>query len=166
MSTYDVKNLDCTNKRKNLLLAHIPGSFPRGKIVNGEQMEQWPTIHRQVHPQGSLIEAEKCSHGIGWQQNANERVPHNLIIECMKMHKMSCKTINLISNAIGKWIVELSTAGRTSAEENILRIILEGSPISPMLFVIKAIALNYEFIKCMEDTNLSNHNKRLFLFCT
>ena len=74
--------------------------------------------------------------------------------------------MNLISNVMENWNVELIARGQTLAEVKIQRGILKGDKILPLLFVIAMKSLKYVLKKYTKASNLQNHKKRLITLCT
>ena len=53
------------------------------------------------------------------------------------------------------WRVELTAGGKSLAEAKIQRGIFQGDALSPLLFVIAMMPLNYKFRKCSGGYKLS-----------
>ena len=75
-------------------------------------------------------------------------VPRSWIINSLKMYKISDEVINLIDKTIKTWRVELTAGGRRLAEAKIQRGIFQGDALSPLLFIIAIMPLNYILRKC------------------
>ena len=89
-------------------------------------------------------------------------VPHNWIINSLKIYKISDEVINLIDKIMNTWRVEL-TAGRRLAEAKIQRGIFQGDVLSPLLFMIAMMSLNHILRKCTAGTNLVDRMKKLII---
>ena len=70
-------------------------------------------------------------------------VPQNWIINCLKMYKISDEIINFIEKIIKTRRVELTTGGTNLVAAKIRRGIFQGDALSPFLFVIAMMSLNY-----------------------
>ena len=70
------------------------------------------------------------------------------IVNCLKMYKISDEVINFIEETMKTWRVELKTGGKRLAEAKIQRSIFQGDALSPSLFVIAMMPLNYIIRKC------------------
>ena len=75
-------------------------------------------------------------------------VPQSWIIKCLKMYKILHEVINFIGKTMKTWRVELTAGGRILAETNIQRSIFQGDALSPLLFIIAMMPLNYIHRKC------------------
>ena len=71
------------------------------------------------------------------------------------MFKISDEVINFIEKTIKTWIVELTAGGKSSAEAKIQRVVFQGDALSPLLFLIAMMPLNYIFKKCTAGFNIS-----------
>ena len=49
-------------------------------------------------------------------RKAYDMVPHTLILECLKMYKISNNIINFIEKAMENWRVQLKAGGQSLAE--------------------------------------------------
>ena len=76
-------------------------------------------------------------------------VPQSWILHCLKMYKISYKIIEIIEQTMQTWRVELTTGGRSLAETKIQREIFQGDALSPLLFLIAMMPLNYILRKCI-----------------
>ena len=89
-------------------------------------------------------------------------VPKSWIINSLKMYKISHETIILIEKKNKKnWRVELTAGGKNLAETKILRGILQGDALSPLLFIIAMMPLNHKLRKCTAGsiTNIRGWHK-------
>ena len=71
------------------------------------------------------------------------------------MYKISHEVINFIEKTMKTWRVELTAEERSVAESNIQRGIFQGDALSPLLFIIAMILLNYILRKCTAAYKLS-----------
>ena len=70
MPTYDVENINGTNKERDLFLANKPWIVPWW-IERMQQTLQRPrrtTLHWSAHPQQKQDQTEKFSYGLDWIQ--------------------------------------------------------------------------------------------------
>ena len=84
-------------------------------------------------------------------KKAYDMVPHSWIINSRKMYKISdlkYEVINFIDKTMKTWRVELTAGGRKLAEAKIQRGIFWGDALSPLLFIIAMMPLNYILRKC------------------
>ena len=77
------------------------------------------------------------------------------IINSLKMYKISDGVINFIDKTMKIWRVELTAGGRRLAEAKIQRGIFKGYALSPLLFIIAMMPLNYILRKCTAGYKLS-----------
>ena len=88
-------------------------------------------------------------------KKAYDMVPQNWILHCLKMYKISHEVINFIEQTMKTWRVEQTARGRSIAETNIQRGILQGDALSPLLFIIAMMPLNYILRKFAAGYKLS-----------
>ena len=81
-------------------------------------------------------------------KKAYDMVPQSWIINCLKMYKILHKVLNFIEKTMKTWRVELTAGGRSLVEIKIQRGIFHGDAISPLLFIIALMPLNYLLRKC------------------
>ena len=65
-------------------------------------------------------------------KKAYDMVTQSWIINCLKMYKISDEVITFIEKTMKTWRVELTTGGRSLAEEKILRGIFQGDALSTL----------------------------------
>ena len=94
-------------------------------------------------------------------RQAYDMVPQTWIIECLKMYKISDKVINFITKAMKNWKIELTAGGQSLAEVNIQRGIFQGDSLSPLLFVIAMMPLNYILRKCTGGYKFTNSQEKI-----
>ena len=82
-------------------------------------------------------------------KKAYDMVPQSwMLLHCLKMYKISHEIINIIEKTMQTWRVELTAGGRSLAETKIQREIFQGDALSPLLFIIAMMPLNYILRKC------------------
>ena len=81
-------------------------------------------------------------------KKAYDMVPHSWIINSLKMYKISDEVINFIDKTMKSWRVEQTAGERKWAEAKIQRGIFQGYALSPLLFIIAMMPLNYILRKC------------------
>ena len=81
-------------------------------------------------------------------KNSHDIVLQTLIIQCLKMYKISDKIISYIMNVMKNKRVELTTAGQTLAEVKIQGGIFQRDSFSPLLFVITMMPFHNVIRKC------------------
>ena len=77
------------------------------------------------------------------------------------MYKTSHEVINIIAKTMKTWRVELTARGRSFAETKILRGIFQGDVLSPLLFIIAMMPLNYILGKCTAGYKLSRSQEKI-----
>ena len=90
-------------------------------------------------------------------------VPQSWIINCHKMYKISYEVINFIDNTMKTRRVELTAGGRNIAEAKAQKSILQGDALSPLLFLITMIPLNFILRKCTAGYKLSKSQEKINL---
>ena len=88
-------------------------------------------------------------------KKAYDIVPQSWIINCLKMYKISHEIINFIEKSMKNWRIELTARGKSLAETKIQRGIFQGDALSPLLFIISMMSLNYILRKCSAGYKLS-----------
>ena len=88
-------------------------------------------------------------------KNAYDMVPQSWILHCHKMYKISHEVINFIEQTMKTWRVKLTAGGRSLAGTKIQRGIFQGDALSPLLFIIAMMPLNYILRKCAAGYKLS-----------
>ena len=79
---------------------------------------------------------------------AYDMVPQSLIINCLKMYKISHETIYFVEKNMKNWRIKLTAGGKSLAETKIQRGIFQGDALSPLLFIIAMMPLNHILRKC------------------
>ena len=93
-------------------------------------------------------------------KKANDMVPHSWIINCLKIYKITHEVINFIDKTMKTGRVELTEGGRSLAKTNILRGILQGDALSPLLFIITMMPFNHIHRKCSAGHKLSRSQEK------
>ena len=89
-------------------------------------------------------------------------VPQRLIINCLKMYKISHEVINFIEKTMKTWRVELTAGGRSLAEKKkIQRGIFQGDAQPPLLFIIAMMPLNHILKKCTAGYKLNRSQEKI-----
>ena len=94
-------------------------------------------------------------------KKADDMVPQNLIIICLKMYKISHEVINFIEKPVKTWKMELTAGGRSLAEAKIQRVIFQGDAIAVLLIIIAMILLNHLLRKCTAGYKLSRSEEKI-----
>ena len=76
------------------------------------------------------------------------------------MYKISQEVINFIDKTMKTWRVELTEGERSLAEANIQRGIFQRDALSPVLFIIAMMPLNYILRKCTAGYKLSRSQEK------
>ena len=77
-----------------------------------------------------------------------------------KIYKISDEVINFIKKTMKNWRVEVTTRGKSLAEVKIKRGIFQVDTLSPLIFVIVIMPLNY-MLRNAEDTKFINRKKKI-----
>ena len=94
-------------------------------------------------------------------KKAYDMVPQSWIIHCLKIYKISHEVINFIEKTMQTWKVELTAGGRSLAETKTQRGIFQGDALSPLLFIIAMMPLNYILRKCTAGYKLSGSQEKI-----
>ena len=94
-------------------------------------------------------------------KKAYDMLPQSWILNCLKIYKISHQVIKFIEQTMKTWRVELTTGGRSIAETNIQRGIFQGDALSPLLFIIAMMPLNYILRKCTAGYKLSRSQEKI-----
>ena len=124
LHTDDLENINNTNKGWDLLLANKLQAFPWGaqwipqRILRHSKV----TLHKSTHPKREQDQTGK-NLPMAWIHyiKAYDMVPQSLIINCLKMYKISHEVINFIEETR----VELTAGGRNLAEAKIQRVLFK-----------------------------------------
>ena len=145
LPTNDVQNTDSTNKGKYFYSLKSRGLFPDEQKVCCKGSRG--TAELLYIDQHSLNKSKTRRNNLAmaWIDNkkAYDMVPQSWILHCHKMFKISHKVINFIEKTMQTWRVELTAGGRSIAEVKIQRGIFQGDALSPLLFIIAMMPLNY-----------------------
>ena len=94
-------------------------------------------------------------------KKAYDMVSHSWIINSLKMNKISDEVINFINKTLKTWRVGLTVGGRSLVETKIQRGIFQGDALSPLLFIIAMMPLNYILRKCTDGYKLSRSQEKI-----
>ena len=149
------------------------------KILTAQLTEQ---IHYSLKSRGLFLEEQKGSHKGSRvtaelfyidQHILNEKTGReNLvmawtestkrwIINCLNMYKISHEVINFIGKTMKTWRVESTAEGRSLGEAKIQSSIFQWDALSPLLFIIALIPLNYILRKCTGGYKLSRLQEKI-----
>ena len=123
LPTDDVKNINGTHKRRDLLLANKQQIVPweTERMPQRIQRHRRVTLHKSAHPQREQDQTEKSSYPWIEYKKAYDMV----LQSCLKMYKISDEVINFIKKTIKTWKVELTAGRRSLAEAKIQRDIFQ-----------------------------------------
>ena len=93
-------------------------------------------------------------------KKAYDTVPHNWIINGLKVFKISHEVMNFIEKTVKTWRMGLIARGKSLTETNIQRRIFQGDALSPSLFIIAMMPGNYIPRKCMAGHKLSGSQEK------
>ena len=79
----------------------------------------------------------------------------------LKMYKISDRVVQFIEETTQTWRVELTAGGKSLAEVKIQTGIFLGDALSPLLFVIAMMPLNYILRKCTARYKLSKSQEKI-----
>ena len=91
----------------------------------------------------------------------NDKKTYDMIIKCLKVYKIFDKIIKFITNAKENWREELTAGGQTLAEVKIQRGIFQGHSISPLLFVIEMMPLNFALRNCARSYKFTKSHETI-----
>ena len=77
------------------------------------------------------------------------------------MYKIFDEVMKFILGAMIKWEVELTAEGKLLEEVKILRGTFQGDALSPLLFVIAMMPLNYMLKKCTEGNKFTKSQEKI-----
>ena len=90
----------------------------------------------------------------------NKKAYDMVLQTCLKMQKISNKIVNFIMNSTENWRKKLTTRELTLAEIKIQRGIFLGDLLSPLLFEIVMMRLNYMLRKCTEGLQINKITRK------
>ena len=125
------------------------------------QRHRRATLRRLAHPQREQDQKEKSTYDLDWLQNGIWYVPQSWMINCLKMYKILYKVINFIEKTVKTWKADLTAGGKSLVEAKIQRGIFQGDALSPFLFIIAMMPLNYIFRKCSVGHKLSKSQEKV-----
>ena len=126
--TYDVENTNGSNKGRDLFLTN------KLQIVPCTLISTSSTRGRRD---------KKSCYSVDWQQKGIWYDPPSWIINYIKMCKISDEVINFIEKNTETCREELTARERSLDEAKIQRGVFQGDFLSPLLFVIAIMPLNY-----------------------
>ena len=137
------------------------GCFPRNRndaTNNPEAQENYVAQHllNESKTRGKNL-------AMAWidGKKAYDMVPRSWRINSVKMYKISNEVINFIEKNMKTWRVELIAGKKSLVEARIQRVIFQGDALSPLLFVIAMMSLNYIFRKCSAGYKLSKLQEKI-----
>ena len=77
------------------------------------------------------------------------------------MYKIFEEVIKFINKSIKNWNIELPTRSKSLSEVKIQRCIFRGDVLSPLLFVIAMMPLNYILRKCSGGYKLTKSQEKI-----
>ena len=160
MPTDDVGNINSTNKE-------IYFSQKTTDLFPGEQKGcrkgsriTWGLLYIDQH---NLNESKtrRKNLAMAWidYEKAYDMIPQILIINCLKMSKISDEVKNFIEKTMKTWKVELTAGRRRLAEAKVNRGIFQRDTLSPILLIITIMLLNHILRKCTAGYKLSKSQK-------
>ena len=94
-------------------------------------------------------------------KKAYDMFPRSWILHCLKLYKMPNQIIQLIKKTMQTWRVELTAGGQSLAKVKIERGIFKRDALSPLLFVIAMMPLNFILRKCTAGYKLSKSQEKI-----
>ena len=94
-------------------------------------------------------------------KKAYNMVQQSLIINCLKMYKISNEVTNFIKKTLKTWRMELTAGEKSLVETKIQRGIFQGDALSPLLFVIVMMPLNLILRKITAGYKLSKLQEKI-----
>ena len=93
-------------------------------------------------------------------KKAYDMVPQSWIINCLKMYKISDEVKNFIEKSMKTWRVQLTAGERSLAEAKIQKGIFQDA-LSPLIFIIAMMPLNYILRKFTAGYKLSRSQEKI-----
>ena len=89
------------------------------------------------------VKQRKKNLAVGWidYRKAFDMIPHNWILECLKIFGVNNEILALLQESMNHWKIDLICQGKLLGEVKIKRGIFQGDSLSPLLFVISLIPL-------------------------
>ncbi len=143
-----VENLNCTNKKRNMLLACMPWTISEGFLKGKRGTDDLLNIVQHI-----LNKVKRRRKNVAITSIYNKNSLWTWKIEFLKMLKICHKGINIITKAMESWTVELAVEGKTLTEIKIQRCDFQWDFISPLLLVI--MLLNLMPRKCIGGNKLT-----------
>ena len=158
LPTYDVENINSTNREEIFFLLTSRGLFPEEQ--KGCRKGSRGTVELLDLDQHILSESKTRRKilAMAWIDNKNvhDIVPQSLIINCLKMYKISDEVINFIEKNLESGID--SRRKKLSWSKDQKRYIWR-SALSPLLFIITMKPLNPILRKCTAGYKLRSQKK-------
>ena len=163
LPSYDVENINSTNKRIDLLLSNKPWIIPWGRERMPQMMQRHrrATLHRSAHPHRERARPDGKIYLWIQYKKAYYIVPQNWIINFLEMYKISDEVINFIEKTMNTWKVELTSAGRSLLVVKFRIGIFQSDALSPLLFIIAMIPLNHILRKCTAEYKLTKSQEKI-----
>ena len=160
----DVKNINSTNKRRELLPLPWRQLFPeeqkgcrKGSRGTGELLY----IYQHILNESKTRRKNLAMAWIDYKK-AYDVILHSWIINCLKMYKISDEVINFIEKTMRTWSMELTAGGKSLAKTKVQRDIFQGDALSPLLFIIAMMPLNNILRKCTAGYKLNKSQEKIY----
>ena len=100
-------------------------------------------------------ERRKANLSMAWidYKKAFNMIPHSWLIKCLEMYGAKETTIRFLKNTMLNWKTILTSSGTRLAVVNIIRGILQGDSLSPLLFIIAMIPMTRVLERRRSGTN-------------
>ena len=118
------------------------GQFPRNRIDAAREPEEQDSFYVLINTSTRTAKRDEKMAWIDYKK-VLDIILQSWIRDSLKMYKISDEVLKLIEETMKNWRMELTAGGKSLAEAKIQRGIFQRDVLSPWLFVIVMMLLNF-----------------------